>query len=64
MKTLFMAISIDGYIVKNDYSTDWVFDSDFEMFEKRVSESDAIIAGKTTHDEIWVFENQKHCAII
>ncbi len=48
--TMYAAISIDGFIARNDGQTDWV--KDLDSFPKAMSESDCIIYGRKTYDQM------------
>lgn len=52
--SLYMWISLDGYIAKTDYNTDWISDKDFEIFEEKMQEFWCVISGNTTFKEVWV----------
>lgn len=47
---LYNAISIDGYIATADDGTDWVSDTDWEIFSGAVKEKKAIIMGRRTYE--------------
>lgn len=49
-----MAISLDWYIAKTDYNTDWISDKDFEIFEEKMQKFWCVISGNTTFKEVWV----------
>ena len=51
--TLYMAISIDGYIAKSDMSTNWVSEVDFKMLNQKIQEHKCVILGNTTFKEFW-----------
>jgi len=46
--TLYNAISIDGFIARSDHKTDWVSDTDWEIFTKLVKSKKAIVMGRKT----------------
>lgn len=51
MKTiLYMAISLDGKITKNDNDTDWVSDSDIERMDKLMTKAGVMIMGRNTYE--------------
>lgn len=58
-----MAISIDWYIAKSDYSTDWVFDSDFAMLEEKLTQVDTIILWNTTFKETWAYDDVRNIVL-
>ena len=51
--TLYMAISIDGYIAKKDGDSDWVSEVDSKIFEKKIEESGCIVVGRKTFDQYY-----------
>jgi dihydrofolate reductase len=59
---LFTAVSLDGYIAKDDHSLDWLFgvqgegDNGFEQFYEEV---DSIVMGRSTYEQILILENGK-----
>jgi len=46
--SLYMAVSIDGFIATLDHSTDWVSDNDWEVFGNKVQEAGCIVMGRKT----------------
>lgn len=48
--TLYMAISVDGFITKDPDDTDWVSESDADEFYGYMKTSDAVIMGRNTMD--------------
>lgn len=48
--TLYMAISVNGYIAKKDHNTDWVCESDWAQLSEFLSQSDAVIMGRKTYE--------------
>lgn len=48
--TLYMAISVNGYIAKRDHNTDWVCESDWAQLSEFLSQSDAVIMGRKTYE--------------
>src|SRR3972149_942623 len=46
--TLYMAISIDGYVAKKDGDSDWVSEIDTKNFEREIKEKGCIILGRRT----------------
>lgn len=51
--TLYMAISIDGYIAKNDGDSDWVSEVDSRNFEKKIEETGCIVVGRKTFEQFY-----------
>lgn len=51
--TLYMAISIDGYIAKQDGDSDWVSPVDSENFEKSIEEAGCIVVGRKTFEQFY-----------
>ncbi|OGL60963.1 hypothetical protein A2752_00510 [Candidatus Uhrbacteria bacterium RIFCSPHIGHO2_01_FULL_46_23] len=51
--TLYMAISIDGYIAKKDGDSDWVSEADSKIFEKKIEEAGCIVVGRKTFDQYY-----------
>jgi len=49
--TLYMAISIDGFIAKKDGDSDWVSPVDSANFEQKIKEKGCIIVGRRTFDQ-------------
>lgn len=49
--TLYMAISVDGFITKGENDSDWVSDTDWEQFHSYIKQSDAVIMGRKTMDQ-------------
>ena len=49
--TLYMAISVDGYIAKKDGDSDWVSEVDNDNFMQQVTEKGCIIVGRRTFDQ-------------
>ncbi len=48
--TLYMAISIDGFVAKNDDNTDWVSETDWGVFSKMVKNTGCIVMGRRTYE--------------
>ncbi len=48
-KILYLASSVNGYIAKNDNSTEWS-DEEWEEYKRRINEVKALIIGRTTYD--------------
>lgn len=48
--TLYMAISVNGYIAKLNDNTEWVCESDWDELQKKLKESDAVIMGRRTYE--------------
>jgi len=46
----YLAISANGHIAKDDDSTDWVSEEQWEHFQKTVSKSDFAIMGRRTYE--------------
>jgi len=51
--TLYMAISIDGYIAKKDGDSHWVSEADSKIFEKKIEEAGCIVVGRKTFDQYY-----------
>lgn len=49
--TLYMAISIDGFVAKKDGNSDWVSPVDSANFEQKIKEKGCIIVGRRTFDQ-------------
>src|SRR3989344_9137728 len=49
--TLYNAVSIDGFIAKLDGDSDWVSESDAEIFESTCQAAGCIVMGKTTFEQ-------------
>jgi len=49
--TLYMAISIDGFIAKKDGDSDWVSPVDSANFEQKIKEKGCIFVGRRTFDQ-------------
>ncbi|MBN1462420.1 MAG: dihydrofolate reductase [Paludibacteraceae bacterium] len=49
--TLYMAISIDGFITKGLKDSSWVSKSDWEQFYSYINVNDAIVMGRKTKDQ-------------
>lgn len=49
--TLYMAISIDGFIAKKNGDSDWVSPVDSANFEQKIKEKGCIIVGRRTFDQ-------------
>ena len=49
--TLYNAVSIDGFIAKLDGDSDWVSESDAEIFESTCQKAGCIVMGKTTFEQ-------------
>ncbi|OGM11384.1 hypothetical protein A2Z22_01210 [Candidatus Woesebacteria bacterium RBG_16_34_12] len=49
--TLYMAISVDGYIAKKDGDSDWISEDDNENFEEEIGKRGCIIVGRKTFDQ-------------
>ena len=47
---LYMAISVNGYIAKTNNDTDWVCETDWDMLNKQIEQSDAVIMGRKTYE--------------
>lgn len=50
MVTIYNAISLDGFIATKDDNTDWV--KDWDEYEAILKDSDAIIYGRRTYDDM------------
>lgn len=48
--TIYNAISIDGFIARENYDTDWVSNEDWLYFKKLVKESEVIVMGRKTFE--------------
>ncbi len=48
--TLYNAISLDGFIARKDFDSDWVSPKDAEMFEAKCKEVGCIIVGRITFE--------------
>lgn len=49
--TLYMAISADGFIAKQDGDSDWVSEVDFSNFQQKIKEAGCIIVGNRTFEQ-------------
>ncbi|MGA3291613.1 MAG: dihydrofolate reductase family protein [Candidatus Microgenomates bacterium] len=49
--TLYMAVSIDGFIAKKDGDSDWVSPVDSVNFEHKIKEKGCIFVGRRTFDQ-------------
>lgn len=49
--TLYMAISIDGFIAKKDGNSDWVSPLDSVNFQQKIEEKGCLIVGRKTFDQ-------------
>jgi len=49
--TLYMAVSIDGFIAKKDGDSDWVSPVDSTNFEQKIKEKGCIFVGRRTFDQ-------------
>lgn len=49
--TLYMAISIDGFIAKKDGDSDWVSPTDTANFEAKINEKECIVLGRRTFNQ-------------
>ncbi|KXK09226.1 MAG: Dihydrofolate reductase [Microgenomates bacterium OLB22] len=49
--TLYMAISIDGFIAKSNGDSDWVSETDADLFEKSIHNAGCIILGHRTYKQ-------------
>lgn len=49
--TLYMAMSIDGFIAKKDGDSDWVSPVDTANFEAKITEKGCIVLGRRTFDQ-------------
>lgn len=49
--TLYMAISLDGYIAKSDGDSDWIEEADIEMFDAQANAADCIIIWNSTFEQ-------------
>lgn len=49
--TLYMAVSIDGFIAKNDGDSDWVSPVDSVIFEQKIKEKGCIVVGRRTFNQ-------------
>lgn len=49
--SLYMAISLDGFIATSDGDSDWVSPVDSKEFEKQVAEAGCIVVGRRTFDQ-------------
>lgn len=58
---LYMAISIDGYIARQDGDSDWVSEVDSKIFEKKIEEAGCIVVGRKTfgqyYDDLYPVES-------
>jgi dihydrofolate reductase len=48
--TLYMAITVNGYIADKNENTNWVCDTDWAQLEKYIAANDAVIMGRKTKD--------------
>jgi dihydrofolate reductase len=48
--TLYMAISIDGFIARPNDDTRWVSDTDWKSFQSKIKENGCIVMGKRTYE--------------
>lgn len=51
--TLYMAISIDGFIAKIDGDSDWVSSADSKIFEQKIAEAGCIVVGRLTFEQFY-----------
>ena len=58
-----MWISLDGYIAKTNYSTDWIAEKDFEIFDEKVQNAWCIIMWYTTFKEVWITKWIQHIVL-
>ena len=49
--TLYMAISIDGYIATETWDSEWISEHDIEIFDKITWNSDCVIIWNTTYNQ-------------
>lgn len=49
--TLYMAISVDGFITRGENDSDWVSESDWDQFYSYIKTSDAVIMGRKTMEQ-------------
>lgn len=49
--TLYMAISIDGFITKGETDSDWVSETDWEEFYGHIKANDAVVMGRKTMEQ-------------
>ena len=49
--TLYMAISIDGYVAGKNDDTSWVSSTDWDNFRKLVKDSRCVVMGRRTYEE-------------
>lgn len=49
--TLYMAVSIDGFIAKKDGDSDWVSPVDSAIFEQKIKEKGCIVVGRRTFSQ-------------
>ncbi len=48
--SIYNAISIDGFIAKQDDNTDWVSEADWKIFSQKIKESKVIVMGRRTYE--------------
>lgn len=48
--TLYLAITINGFIGKEDGSSDWVSDTDYPIFEQEIKNNGVVIMGRKTSE--------------
>lgn len=51
--TLYMAISADGFIAKEDGDSDWVTEEDGALFEQKILEAGCFFVGKKTFNQYY-----------
>lgn len=51
--TLYMAVSIDGYIATKDGNSDWVSEADATFFQKEIAKAGCIIVGRKTFEQFY-----------
>lgn len=49
--TCYMAISVDGFITKNESDNDWISKTDWNQFYSYINANDAIIMGRKTMEQ-------------
>lgn len=49
--TLYMAISVDGFITRGENDSDWVSEKDWDQFYAFIKKSDAVIMGRKTREQ-------------
>ncbi len=64
---LYMAVSVDGFIAKEDGDSDWVSPIDSEVFEAKTKEVGCIVVGRKTFEqyygEIYPLEGVKNIVL-